>query len=138
MKSTTPQISPRGPQKGTHRFLSFTVPCIFVHALVGFICMAELMALPRLIRIYEDQDALLPEITIIVIKVYAALRPVWFYMPIPVLGMLTLDAVILACLVNSQRHRMLGVLWFVAVLLWLLLLTGFVTLALLLPFRELS
>ena len=91
--------------------------------------------MPLLIRIFEDRDTLLPQITIWIIRIYVAFRAVCSSLPLPALGLLAADICIFCFLFHQPRYRLLGILWFCAVLLWLLLFTVFITAALFLPFR---
>jgi hypothetical protein len=116
------------------RGLWMTLFALATHAVLGFICLTELVAVPRLIRIFEDQDILLPQITIVVIMIYSAFRGVWYFLPLPAMGLLAADTCVFSFLFHHPRYRLLGIWWFFAVLLALLLFTTYLTAALFLPF----
>jgi type II secretory pathway component PulF len=107
------------------------------HAVLWFLCLVELVAVPRFIRLYDDMDYQLPALTMIVIKLYSTCRSVWIFLPLPILGLFAADALIMYLLFRSRSVRILGRLWYFAVMLGLLLFAAFIAAALLLPLSAL-
>lgn len=114
-----------------------TTIAIAAHGVVWFITIAALFAIPSFIRIFEDFDATLPAMTVLVIDVCSMFGSFWYIIPLAALGLFAADAWIFHRLFRNPASRFLAVLWFFAILLLTGVIAAFVTVALFLPLVEL-
>jgi type II secretory pathway component PulF len=114
-----------------------TAIAIAAHGVVWFMATAALFAIPSFIRIFEDFDAQLPAMTVLVINICSAFGSFWYIIPLLALGLFAADGWIFYRLFRNPAYRFLAVLWFFAVLLLSGVVAAFVTIALFFPLVEL-
>lgn len=132
-------MSESKPQVAAPSSLWKTLSAIANHAVLWFLCLVELVAVPRFIRIYEAFDYMPPSLTIVVINLYSACHSVSIYLlPLLALGLFAADALVLFLLFRIPSLRIVATFWYFAVLLGLLLFAGFIAAGLLLPISALN
>ena len=128
--SSVPRTSP--VENPILRSLGWTAWMLLTHFVAGMVLLAVLLAVvPRFVVIFEDLDAELPTMTVLVINFSRVVAGYW-YLLLP-LG-LAVDAVLLFGLSRlPDWGRWLGTLW--ASLVWMaaLVLLGLIIVAVFLP-----
>ena len=118
------------------RSLGWTAWMLLTHFVAAMVLLAVLLAVvPRIVVIFEDLDAELPAMTVLVINL-SRVVPGYWYLALP-LG-LAVDAALLFGLSRLPAEaRWLGTLW--ASLVWMaaLLLLGLIVVAVFLPLQGL-
>jgi type II secretory pathway component PulF len=114
-----------------------TTLALIVQAVACFTGVATLLAVPRFNRIFEDLDANLPALTMIVVTTYTAFGSFWFVLHLALLGLYVAGGWIFYRLFRNPAYRPLAVILFFVELFCAMIFTALTIIAFILPLIEL-